>query len=59
MKRTRMTQKQLEKHDKQNGLPRSHAQTMLRSSRSRSQLQKALKKNKRELRKMLKKQDDE
>mmetsp|Transcript_161 Transcript_161/g.210 ORF Transcript_161/g.210 Transcript_161/m.210 type:complete len:444 (-) Transcript_161:129-1460(-) len=59
MKRTHMTQKQLEKHDKQNGLPRSHAQTMLRSSRSRSQLQKALKKNKRELRKMPKKQDDE
>ncbi len=50
MERTHLTQKQLETYDKQNGLPRSHAQTMVRSSRSRSQFQEVLKNG--ELRKM-------
>lgn len=51
MERTHLTQTQLETYDKQNGLPRSHAQTMLRSSRSRSQFQEVLKNNQ-QLRKM-------
>ena len=46
MERTHLTQTQLETYDKQNGLPRSHAQTMLRSSRSRSQFQEVLKSQK-------------
>jgi hypothetical protein len=39
MERTVMSQKNLQKFDKQNGLPRSHAQTMINTSRSRKQLQ--------------------
>jgi hypothetical protein len=42
MERTIMSQKMLEQYDKQNGLPRSHAQTMVNSSRSRKQLQKGV-----------------
>jgi len=39
MDRTQMSQKQLQKWDKKNGLPKSHSQTMVNSSRSRKQLQ--------------------
>mmetsp|Transcript_15845 Transcript_15845/g.23991 ORF Transcript_15845/g.23991 Transcript_15845/m.23991 type:complete len:849 (+) Transcript_15845:111-2657(+) len=42
MERTIMSQKTLQKYDKKNGLPRSHAQTMVSSSRSRKQLQKGI-----------------
>jgi len=42
MERTIMSQKTLQKYDKNNGLPRSHAQTMVSSSRSRKQLQKGI-----------------
>ena len=42
MERTVMSQINLQKYDKQNGLPKSHAQTMIQSSRSRKQLQKDL-----------------
>jgi len=42
MERTIMSQKNLQKYDKQNGLPRSHAQTMISTSRSRKQLQKGI-----------------
>ena len=43
MERTHVSQKQLETYDKQNGLPRSHSQTMMRSSRSRLEFQNLLK----------------
>jgi hypothetical protein len=39
MERTQMSQKQLQRWDKQNGLPKSHSQTMVNSGRSRKQLQ--------------------
>ena len=39
MKRSMETQKALQNWDKQNGLPKSHSQTMVNSSRSRQQLQ--------------------
>jgi hypothetical protein len=42
MERTLMSQKQLQNYDKQNGLPRSHSQTMVNSNRSRKQLQKGV-----------------
>ena len=42
MERTVMSQRNLQKYDKQNGLPRSHAQTMINTSRSRKQLQKGV-----------------
>lgn len=42
MERTITSQKNLQKYDKQNGLPRSHAQTMISTSRSRKQLQKGI-----------------
>ena len=42
MQRTITSQKKLQKYDKQNGLPRSHSQTMVNSSRSRKQLQKGV-----------------
>ena len=44
MERSRVSQKQLETYDRQNGLPRSHSHTMIRSSRSRLEFQKMLKK---------------
>lgn len=42
MKRTQSSQKQLQQWDKNNGLPKSHSQTMVNSSRSRKQLQKGV-----------------
>lgn len=48
MERTITSQKNLQKYDKQNGLPRSHAQTMVSTSRSRKQLQKGIVLNKRD-----------
>jgi len=42
MERTQMSQKQLQRWDKKNGLPKSHSQTMVNSSRSRKQLQKGV-----------------
>jgi hypothetical protein len=42
MERTLLSQKQLQNYDKQNGLPRSHSQTMVNSNRSRKQLQKGV-----------------
>jgi hypothetical protein len=39
MKRSSLTQKALQDWDEENGLPRSHSTTMVRSSRSRKQLQ--------------------
>ena len=42
MERTVMSQRNLQKYDKLNGLPRSHAQTMINTSRSRKQLQKGV-----------------
>jgi len=39
MKQTQSSQKELQKWDKKNGLPKSHSQTMVNSSRSRKQLQ--------------------
>ncbi len=44
MERTHVSQKQLETYDRQNGLPRSQSQTMMRSSRSRLEFQNLLKK---------------
>ena len=38
MKRTKMSQKKLEEWDTAQGLPKSHCQTMVNSSRSRKQL---------------------
>eukprot|EP00804_Cyclotella_cryptica_P026875 CCRYP_017590-RA/>CCRYP_017590-RA protein AED:0.11 eAED:0.11 QI:0/-1/0/1/-1/1/1/0/803 len=42
MERTQHSQKQLQKWDKKNGLPKSHSQTMVNSSRSRKQLQEGV-----------------
>jgi len=42
MGRTQMSQKRLQRWDKKNGLPKSHSQTMVNSSRSRKQLQKGV-----------------
>lgn len=42
MERTQMSQMLLQKWDKDNGLPKSHSQTMVNSSRSRKQLQKGV-----------------
>ena len=42
MERTQHSQKQLQKWDKKNGLPKSHSQTMVNSSRSRKQLQEGI-----------------
>jgi len=42
MDRTQVSQKRLQKWDKKNGLPKSHSQTMVNSSRSRMQLQKGV-----------------
>lgn len=42
MERTQMSQKRLQKWDRKNGLPKSHSQTMVNSSRSRKQLQKGV-----------------
>ena len=42
MQRSITSQEKLQKYDKQNGLPRSHSQTMVNSSRSRKQLQKGV-----------------
>ena len=43
MERTHVSQKHLETYDRQNGLPRSHPQTMMKSSQSRSEFQNLLK----------------
>ena len=40
MERTLISQRELQMYDKQNGLPRSHAQTMVNSNRSRQELLK-------------------
>jgi hypothetical protein len=42
MERTQQSQKDLQKWDKKNGLPKSHSQTMVNSSRSRKQLQEGV-----------------
>jgi len=42
MDRTQVSQRQLQVWDKKNGLPKSHSQTMVNSSRSRKQLQKGV-----------------
>jgi len=42
MDRTQLSQKQLQSWDKQKGLPKSHSQTMVNSSRSRKQLQQGI-----------------
>ena len=42
MQRTQHSQKELQKWDKKNGLPKSHSQTMVNSSRSRKQLQEGV-----------------
>jgi hypothetical protein len=42
MERTQYSQKKLQRWDKKNGLPKSHSQTMVNSSRSRKQLQEGV-----------------
>eukprot|EP00957_Ditylum_brightwellii_P137854 10510662-Ditylum_brightwellii.AAC.1 len=42
MTRSMETQKSLQEWDKRNGLPRSHSQTMVKSNRSRRQLQEGV-----------------
>jgi hypothetical protein len=42
MQRTQHSQKELQKWDRKNGLPKSHSQTMVNSSRSRKQLQEGV-----------------
>ena len=42
MQRTQYSQKKLQNWDKKNGLPKSHSQTMVNSSRSRKQLQEGV-----------------
>lgn len=42
MTKSELSQSRLEEHDRANGLPKSHSQTMVKSARSRKQLQKGI-----------------